>query len=64
MDLRKTLYGNIVLSGGSTLFKGMSFVSLGFFSDAEKSRAMLVYPVKLIALLLPRLLTCSIFILV
>jgi hypothetical protein len=22
MDLRKTLYGNIVLSGGSTLFKG------------------------------------------
>jgi centractin len=24
MDLRKTLYANIVLSGGSTLFKGAS----------------------------------------
>ena len=36
MDLRKTLYGNIVLSGGSTLFKGTLLCTLweivGFFS--------------------------------
>ena len=35
MDLRKTLYGNIMLSGGSTLFKGTLLCTLweivGFF---------------------------------
>lgn len=27
MDLRRTLFSNIVLSGGSTLFKGWSLLS-------------------------------------
>lgn len=28
MDLRRILYSNIVLSGGSTLFKGMLFLKI------------------------------------